>query len=161
MGAPILEPDRIPFKAGNSTSPLVGYPLRTEQGILPVTITSMWNPHCTAFVADFGDVNWMSLGREIERHELFPKRTNVEFVKVVSRKEIEARFWERGAGETRSSGTGSCSAVVACILNNLADRKVRVRTPAGILEVEWPEEGGVFLTGPAERIARGTLDCRR
>lgn len=155
MGAPILDPRRIPFMAGDFPSPIVGFPLRTHRGLLPVTVTSIGNPHCTVFVADFAAINWAGLGREIERNELFPNRTNVEFVKVLSKRQIEVRFWERGVGETMSSGTGSCGAVVACILNGLTGRKVTARTPAGNLVVEWPEKGEISLTGPVERIAQG------
>ena len=112
------------------------------------------------FVADFAAIDWARLGREIEGNALFPNRTNVEFVKVLSRKEIDVRFWERGVGETMSSGTGSCGAAVACILNRRTGRKVRVRTPAGLLEVAWRASGEVTLTGPVELIARGTYHCR-
>jgi diaminopimelate epimerase len=156
MGAPILDPAKIPFKAEGSPIPIVGFPLRTERGLLPVTVTSMGNPHCTVFVADFESIDWQRLGREIERNPLFPRRTNVEFVKVISKSEVQARFWERGVGQTLSSGTGSCGAAVACILNGLTRRKVRVRTLAGNLEVHWPEAGEVTLTGPVEKVAEGT-----
>jgi diaminopimelate epimerase len=107
-------------------------------------------------VGDYVSIDWISLGREIETHELFPNRTNVEFVRVISRKEIEARFWERGVGCTASSGTGSCAAVVASILHGLTDREVRVRTEIGQLEVAWPEKGEVSLTGPVELVTHGT-----
>jgi diaminopimelate epimerase len=155
MGPPIFAPAAIPFSAGNHPAPIVSFPLRTRSGVLAVTVTSMGNPHCTVFVADFASSDWRGLGAEIEANELFPNRTNVEFVKVISRHEIEVRYWERGVGETMSSGTGSCGATVACILNGLTERKVRVRTVAGNLEVEWPEKGDVMLTGPAERVAQG------
>jgi diaminopimelate epimerase len=160
MGAPILEAAKIPFKAGPFPSPVMGYLLHTGRGVLPVTVTSMGNPHCTVFVADFSAFDWASLGREIERKDLFPKGTNVEFVKVLSRREIEVRFWERGVGQTLSSGTGSCAATVASILNGLTERSVKVRTLAGSLEVEWPEKAEVTLTGPAEQIASGTFVYR-
>ena len=160
MGKPILAPQKIPFAGGKLKGPVVGFPLRTQRGILPVTVTSMGNPHCTVFVADFTAIDWANLGREIEGKALFPRRTNVEFVKPISKKEIEVRFWERGVGQTMSSGTGSCAAVVASILNRLTGRRVRVRTLAGSLEVEWPEKGEVTLTGPAEQIAQGTYYYR-
>ena len=161
MGRPEFDPPRIPFKAGEFPPPVVGFPLRTHRGVLPVSVTSMGNPHCTLFVGDFAAVDWHGLGREIERNELFPRRTNVEFVKVISRREIEVRFWERGVGETASSGTGSCGAAVACILNGLTDRKVRVKTRAGVLEVAWPQDGEITLTGPVVRVAQGKYFSRR
>jgi diaminopimelate epimerase len=158
MGAPVLEPAKIPFKAGDYPAPIKGYPLRTPQGVLPATVTSMGNPHCSIFVDDFASLDWASLGREIETNPLFPNRTNVEFVKVISRKEIAVRFWERGVGHTMSSGTGACAATVASILNGLTERQVRVRTEAGSLQAGWPENGEVILTGPVERIAQGTYN---
>jgi diaminopimelate epimerase len=115
----------------------------------------MGNPHCSVFVADFDTVDWLRLGHDIERNEHFPNRTNVEFIRLVSRDEIEVRFWERGVGHTMSSGTGSCGATVAAILNGLTERRVRVRTEAGALEVVWPEDGALTLTGPAARVMSG------
>jgi diaminopimelate epimerase len=160
MGQPILKAAKIPFAGRKSTLPIVGFLLETSHGLLPVTVTSMGNPHCTVLVSDFSALDWQRLGREIELHTLFPNRTNVEFVKVLSRGEIEVRFWERGVGETMSSGTGSCAAAVACILNRQTGRKVAVRTPAGLLEVRWPAKGEVALTGPVELIAQGTYHYR-
>lgn len=155
MGNPVLEPARIPFRAPKVKSPVVDYPLKTRLGTFRVTATSMGNPHCSLFVDELDRANWPEIGREIENHPLFSNRTNVEFVKVISRREIEVRFWERGVGRTASSGTGSCGAVVAGILNGFTGRQVCVRTLAGNLEVSWPEDGEVNLTGPAEFIAHG------
>jgi diaminopimelate epimerase len=167
MGVPVTDPSQIPFKSGDFPGPVLGFPLPTLKGVVNVTVTSMGNPHCSLFVDDFDTVDWLGLGREIERHPLFPNRTNVEFVRVISRNEIEVRYWERGVGKTQSSGTGSCAAVVACILNGLTERKVRVLTLAGTLDVEWPEAGQgdraaeISLTGPAELIAAGTYHFRK
>ena len=158
MGAPVLEPKEIPFRATGARAPVVSFPLETGHGAERVTVTSMGNPHCSLFVDDFSG-DWGVFGREIEQSPAFPNRTNVEFVKVVSRKEIEVRFWERGVGKTASSGTGSCGAAVASILNGLTERNVRVQTPAGVLEVSWPENGEVSLTGPAEIVATGEYYC--
>ena len=155
MGRPILDPLKIPFLAGKHPAPVVGYPIRTHQGVLAATITSMGNPHCSIIVEDFANLPWESIGREIERNPLFPNRTNVEFVRVISKREIEVRYWERGVGKTMSSGTGSCGAVVACILNGFTRRSVKVRTLAGTLEVTWPEDKEVLLAGPAELITDG------
>ncbi len=157
MGAPVLEPEKIPFKGETSTAPVTRFELRTQQGPLPVTVTSMGNPHCSIFVDDMPN-DWEALGREIETNPLFSNRTNVEFVNVLSRGEIAVCFWERGVGHTMSSGTGSCAATVASILNGLTERRVRVRTEAGVLEVAWPANGEVTLTGPVERVGRGTYE---
>ncbi|HET9178190.1 MAG TPA: diaminopimelate epimerase [Terriglobia bacterium] len=155
MGRPILDAEKIPFLAGKHPSPVIGYPIRVTYGVLAATVTSMGNPHCSLFVEDFSSVPWEDVGREIERSALFPNRTNVEFIRVLSKTEIEVRYWERGVGKTMSSGTGSCGAVVACILNGFTRRSVKVRTLAGALEVEWPEDKEVLLSGPAELIADG------
>jgi len=160
MGAPVLDAARIPFRPNDVAAPVVGYPLRTEQGALAVTVTSMGNPHCSVFVADFDAVDWPKLGREIELNDHFPNRTNVEFIRLVSNHEIEVRFWERGVGHTMSSGTGSCAAAVAAILNGLTERQVRVSTEAGTLHVAWPPGGEVWLTGPAQRVMEGKFYYR-
>ena len=160
MGSPVLDPAKIPFGSHDLSAPIIDFSLRLSGATLPVTVTSMGNPHCSVFVDDFQNLDWQALGREIERHPLFPKRTNVEFVKVVSRKEIDVRFWERGVGETQSSGTGSCAAVVACILKRATGRAVRVDTVAGSLEVAWPQDDEVSLTGPVAVIAEGTYYYR-
>jgi|SRR5579875_272545 len=155
MGRPILEPEKIPFRAKKAGAPVMGYPLPTKFGKFRVTVTSMGNPHCSLFLKSFDRTDWRAIGHEIENHPLFPNRTNVEFVRVISRREIEVRYWERGVGETASSGTGSCGAAVASILNGYTGRQVRVRTMAGSLQVEWPEGSEVMLTGPAEVITHG------
>jgi diaminopimelate epimerase len=157
MGAPVLNPEKIPFKGKNAAAPVTRYELRTQRGLLPVTVTSMGNPHCSIFVDDLPSA-WEALGREIETSPLFPNRTNVEFVKVNSPREIAVRFWERGVGHTMSSGTGSCAATVASILNGLTERRVRVLTEAGVLEVDWPTNEEVTLTGPVERVGCGTYE---
>ncbi len=155
MGAPVLQPEEIPFIASSVSTPVVQYRLGTNHGELRVTVTSMGNPHCSIFVKNFEQMDWPAVGCEIELHRHFPNRTNVEFIRVISRREIEVRFWERGVGVTASSGTGSCAAAVAAVLNGLTDRQVRVKTVAGTLQVEWPEGGEVVLRGPAQWIAEG------
>ena len=156
MGAPILSPPDIPFVPnGPVAEPVVGFPLPLSNGSKPVTITSMGNPHCSLAVENF-DWDWKSCGKEIESHPFFPHRTNVEFYRVVSSHAVEARFWERGVGETLSSGTGSSAAAVAAILNHQATSPVTVHTLGGDLQAAWREDG-VFLTGPAEITFQGEL----
>jgi diaminopimelate epimerase len=159
MGEPILDPERIPFRGPGAAAPIIRYRLPTSMGPREVTVTSMGNPHCSTFVRGFEKLNWRSLGREIECHPLFPNRTNVEFIRVIGRNEIEVRFWERGVGETASSGTGSSAAAVASVLNGLTGREIAVQTPGGTLKLKWAEQ--VLLTGPVRRIARGEFDYRR
>jgi diaminopimelate epimerase len=155
MGRPVLDPSRIPCCLDPAKAPVVAFPLATTLGTFPVTITSMGNPHCSLFVDTFDSLDWVALGREIETHRLFPRRTNVEFIRVVSRRQIEVRFWERGVGKTCSSGTGACAAAVACILNRRTGRRLRVLTEKGVLQVDWPEKSGVMLSGSVKLVARG------
>ncbi len=120
----------------------------------PRDVTLLWvgNPQCAVPVADF-DFDWRAMGSEIESHPHFPNRTNVSFVKAVDQHTIEARFYERGAGETLSSGTGSTGAAAAAVSRGLAVSPVRVITPAGPIGLRLEEEA--FLTGPAEIVAEG------
>ena len=117
-----------------------------------VTILDVGNPQCAVFVDRFPE-DWPALGAEIEGHPHFPKRTNVSFVRVVDQHTIEARFYERGAGVTLSSGTGSTGAAVAAILRKLAASPVRVLTAGEPLDLRWDD--AVYLTGPAEIVGAG------
>jgi diaminopimelate epimerase len=116
----------------------------------------MGNPHCSLFFDHFPSRGeWSGMGAEIESHPFFPNRTNVEFIRVVGRDEIEVLFWERGVGETLASGTGSAAAAVASMLKGLTDRSIKVRTAMGSLKVEWLEGGEILQTGPAEVVFSG------
>ena len=150
MGIPRLTSKEIPFDDGSVHERLIDYPLMINRKVYPVTVVSLGNPHCAIFVDRFpARIAWHQLGREIESHPFFPNRTNIEFIRVLSRDEIEVLFWERGVGETLSSGSGSCAAAVASILKNLTNRKVRVKTSMGQLMVEWDKDK-VYQAGPAE-----------
>ena len=156
MGAPVLDPITIPFHppgVASLKSPVVGFELPLSTGLRKATVTSMGNPHCSIRVDDY-DWDWKALGAEIEHHPYFPNRTNIEFYRVLSQHEIEVRYWERGVGFTLSSGTGSCGASVAAILNKYVESPVMVKTLAGDLVVRW-ESNGVVLSGPAEIISKG------
>jgi diaminopimelate epimerase len=133
-------------------APRFQLPLST--GPRDVTLLSVGNPQCAVPVADF-DFDWRAMGAEIESHPHFPKRTNVSFVKAVDEHTIEARFWERGAGETMSSGTGSTGAAAAALDRGMARSPVRVVTPAGPIDLRF--DGEAFLTGPAELTAEGVF----
>jgi diaminopimelate epimerase len=126
--------------------------LHVSGSILDATLLNVGNPQCAIFVDKLPD-DWRKAARECESHPLFPQRTNVSFVRVVDRHVVEAVFYERGAGETRSSGTGSCGAACAAILRGVADSPVEIRTPAGSMVLRWDES--VYLTGPAEIIGDG------
>lgn len=153
MGKPGFAPAEIPMAVSDAER-IVQYPLDVEGERVLITAVSTGNPHCTVFVENF-ELDWRALGAKLERHPLFPKRTNVEFARIVSRTEIEARFWERGAGETQSSGTGSCGAAIASMINGYTDRSVTVHAPAGRLKIDWCEDATIALTGGAEVICKG------
>jgi diaminopimelate epimerase len=155
MGEPILDPRRIPFHPMTEPLSLVGCELAVGEEVYSVTITSMGNPHCSIFCDDFASKDWEYLGGRIETHPSFPKRTNVEFIKVKSRRKIQVRFWERGVGKTKASGTGSCAAVVASVLNGYTDRGVEVQTLGGYLKVHWQPDNSLILQGPARIICDG------
>jgi diaminopimelate epimerase len=164
MGAPILERSRIPMLAppGGDGDRVVNEQLHVQDRVFPVTAVSMGNPHCVLFVEDVDSFPVERVGRAIENLPVFPNRTNVEFVKVVSRTEVVQRTWERGSGETFACGTGACAVVVAGRLNGLLDAKVTVHLKGGDLVVEWEGDGApVFKTGPAVEVFRGEIDLPR
>lgn len=125
-------------------------------GTREVTLVWVGNPQCAVPVDDF-EFDWRAMGSEIENHSNFPNRTNVSFIRAVDPHTIDVRFWERGAGETMSSGTGSTGAAFAAVALGLAEWPVNVSTPAGVLPLRW--EDGIKLTGPAELVAEGEFWC--
>lgn len=144
MGCPQYQPEHV------------RYSLSLADGLRDVTIVYVGNPQCAVFAGDEFPDDWVKVGAEIERHPQFPNRTNVSFVRPVSTHIIDVRFFERGVGETMSSGTGSTGAMAAACLRGLAQSPVTVQTPAGALELRWDGED-VFLTGPAEITAEGVF----
>jgi len=155
MGQPQLQPDAIPFIPPAPIEKVVDYPLRANGRVFAITACSTGNPHCSLFVEELDDSYIEKVGPLLERHPAFPHRTNVEFIHVLGDREIEVAFWERGVGRTYASGTGSCGATVASILNGKTGRQVVVHTKAGNLTVEWPENGRLKLTSTANIVAEG------
>jgi diaminopimelate epimerase len=155
MGRPRLHSQEVPMLLDFPLEEVVRYPLHLGGDMIEVTCLSMGNPQCLIFVSDLERVNLAELGPLLEHHPVFPDRANVEFIRVVSRDEIEIRIWERGAGHTLSSGTGSCASAVAAALNGYTGRAVRVLTEGGPLHVDWREDDHVALTGSAEVLYEG------
>ncbi len=123
-----------------------------------ITAVSMGNPHAVIFVDEIGQAPVTELGPSIETLNLFPERTNVEFIEVVSESEMHMRVWERGVGVTLACGTGACAAVVASRLNTFTDGEVTVHLPGGDLLIEWSrEDNHVYKSGPAEYVFEGTI----
>ena len=156
MGVPKFKPDEVPFiTPAKNAERIVNYPLAADAHLFAITACSTGNPHCSLFVDELDDTYIEKVGPMLERHAAFPHRTNVEFIHVLNHREIEVAFWERGVGRTYASGTGSCGATVASILNGYTGRQVTVHTKAGKLVVEWPEGGRLKLTSTANIVAEG------
>lgn len=156
MGQPSLRCGDVPFTGLSAGERGIDVPLTACGRDWTATVSSIGNPHCSIFVEDPEDMDWRTAGAAIERHPAFPNRVNVEFIRVVARDVLDVRFWERGVGETESSGTGSAAATVAAIATGRTDRRVTVRTPAGELSVAWPDDdASVVLVGPARSVYRG------
>jgi len=155
MGAPRFASEEIPVVTPTRLDRVVRQELDVNGRNVEFTATSMGNPHCSVFVDEFESFDWRKLGSMIEIHTAFPDRTNVEFIRLINRDEIEVRFWERGVGETLASGTGACGAALAAMINGLTGRKVKVMTAAGELLVEWRDDGMIVQTGQASVVYRG------
>lgn len=155
LGEPRFDSASIPMLTDGPLDRVIDYPIEVDNETLRVTALQMGNPNCCIFVDEFDSIDWRRLGPLIENHARFPERTNVIFIRVRDRENIEERIWERGVGETESSGTCSCAAVVAAVINNQTGRRVNVHAPGGLLPIEWRDDGQVVLTGRAEVVYSG------
>jgi len=155
LGQPKFDSPSIPMSISPPLDRVVGYVLPVNGEPVVITAMQMGNPNCCIFVEDFDQLNWRRLGKAIETHPQFPDRTNVVFVRVVERKLIELRIWERGVGETTASGTCSCAGAVAAMINEKADRDVRVVMEGGEVKIHWRPDGEVVITGTAELVYSG------
>jgi diaminopimelate epimerase len=154
MGQPILEGVKIPTKlAGN---PPLDVPLTVDGRTLQVTCVSMGNPHCVTYVEKATDDLVLRLGPVIEHSPMFPARVNVEFIEIISPREIRQRTWERGSGETLACGTGASAVCVAGVLTGRTERRIINHLRGGDLELEWRESDNcVYKTGPATEVFSG------
>lgn len=155
LGQPRFDAQSIPVLTEAALEAVIDYPLVVAGKTFKVTALQMGNPNCCIFVDDFDHLDWRRIGRAIETHEQFPDRTNCTFIRVLDRKQIELRIWERGVGETTASGTCSCAAAVASMINNKTDRRVKALMPGGQVDILWREDGEVVLTGSAEFVYCG------
>ena len=156
MGPPRLTRAEIPM-LGNPEEKVIAESLNILHSTFSITCASMGNPHCVIFVDDVENFQVEKYGPLIENHELFPRRTNVEFVQILSRTEVRQRTWERGAGETLACGTGSSAVTAACVLNGLTEKKILNHLSGGDLEMEWAEDGNIYMTGPAVEVFSGEI----
>jgi diaminopimelate epimerase len=157
MGEPILEGNKIPTTF--DTTKVIDVPVSFNGNIqYNITAVSMGNPHAVIFTSDIHNLNLPFIGPVIENASIFPRRTNTEFIEVVSDNYIKMRVWERGSGETLACGTGACAAVVAGVLNGLTDRKTTVELLGGELIIEWNAvDNHVYLTGDATTVFEGEI----
>lgn len=159
MNLPILECEKIPFNSAHN----LDYNLSVQDKTFNINAISMGNPHCIIFTEDDTMAMAKKYGPDIEKNVIFPEKTNVEFVNVISKNEVALSVWERGCGITLACGTGACATVVAGILRGYLDNKVKVNLPGGSLNIEWagtkenPTEP-VYMTGKAEYSFIGTVE---
>ena len=155
LGQPRFDSASIPMRTDAPLERVIDFPLVVGGETLRVTALQMGNPNCCVFVESFDELDWRRLGPLIENHPQFPERTNVIFIRVADRGNLEERIWERGVGETESSGTCSCAAVVASVINGKTDRVVEVHAPGGVIPIEWRDDDEVVLTGTASAVYSG------
>lgn len=155
MGEPVLEGRAIP---ANLDGLIKDFPLKAAGREFKITCVSMGNPHAVIVVDDVKKFEVEKYGPLVETNQIFPKKTNVEFIQIIDRSNIRMRVWERGAGETMACGTGASAAAVAANLKGLTDRKVNIALPGGELMIEWRGNNHVFMTGPAVEVFEGRVN---
>ncbi len=159
MNKPVLIPDKIPAKVSSN----LNFEVCSCGEKFVANAVSMGNPHCIIFTDKDTKSAALKYGFEIENNSIFPEKTNVEFIKIISRSEINLDVWERGCGITLACGTGACASVVAGILNGYLDNKVKVNLPGGSLVIEWngslnDVDCNVYMTGAAEFAFVGEIE---
>ena len=158
MGKPIFEAEKIPVKS--NLYPVLNDTLQAGDRTFQFSAVSMGNPHCLIFSEENTEELAIKYGSSIENNPIFPEKTNVEFIKVISEKHIKINVWERGCGITLACGTGACASTVAAILNNLTENKVKADLPGGTLTIEWggnpiDKNHDVFMSGSAKVVFEG------
>ncbi|MDE0765243.1 MAG: diaminopimelate epimerase [Amylibacter sp.] len=148
MGQPQLVWNMVPLKKNVD---LISLPIEGDPGAV-----GMGNPHCVFVVDNVDSINLIEWGSKIENHELFPERTNVEFIQIINKKTIRQRTFERGAGVTLACGSGACAVAVVAHRKGLTDRKVEIQLDGGSLQVDWRDDG-VWMTGPTTIVFEGNL----
>lgn len=153
MDQPVLQPEKIPV---SSEREILNHAVETSLGLLRITAVSTGNPHGVVFVDNVDDMDICVAGRELERHPLFPRKANIEFVEVLNPGELKMRIWERGSGETQACGTGACAAVVAGVLTGRCSRDITVHSPGGTLHIKWEEHNNhLYMSGESAFVFEG------
>lgn len=159
MNKPILEPKKIPVNVENN----LNFEVKVSDRTFIANAISMGNPHCVIITDEDTKELALKYGREIETHKLFPEKTNVEFIKILSRNEMNLDVWERGCAITLACGTGACASVTSAILNGLCDKEVKVNLPGGQLIIEWDgnkenTNHNIYMSGPATYSFTGQIE---
>ena len=154
MGEPILDKEKIPVNPNNGKF----VELKVLDKDFIFTPVSMGNPHAITFINNLDSFDIDKYGKIVESDSHFPNKTNVEFIEIIDRNHIKMRVYERGTGETLACGTGACASVVASVLNNLTDRTVNVKLLGGSLNINYNEDGHVYMTGEATTVFNGEID---
>jgi diaminopimelate epimerase len=164
MGKPRFQPDDLPVNI-NSTPPegdkvdiipIIDFPVTIAGNDMKLSFVSMGNPHAVQFIdMPVNEYPLITIGQMVEKYELFPQRINFEIAKMIDRRNIEARVWERGAGETLACGSGTCAIAVVARIKGYIDDEVDIMLPGGMLSVTWDGVGDVYLTGPVDEVFEG------
>lgn len=154
MGEPILDPVKIPVNSETNKVMIEALDKKFD-----FTCVSMGNPHAITLVDNTKEFDVEKYGRILEVDKHFPRKANIEFVKIIDRNHVDMRVWERGAGETLACGTGACATAVACVLNELTDREVEINLLGGVLKIYWNEnDNKVYMTGKATTVFEGIIE---
>jgi len=156
MGSPVIKASSIPVI--HDKDEVVNEQIMLHGQAHLMTCVSIGNPHAVFFVDAITDEQIFKFGPEVESMPCFPEKTNVEFAQILNRNQIKMRVFERGSGETKACGTGACAVLTAAVLNDLTDRKATVELTGGCLDIEWAEDGRLYMTGPAVDVFDGEID---
>ena len=154
MGQPRLTRSEIPM-TGEPHAQAVNVEIAAGGESYHATCVSMGNPHTVIFVEDLDSISLETVGPVIETHALFPRKTNVEFVQVISDSEMRMRVWERGAGITQACGTGASAVLVAAVLTGKTNRQATIHLDGGDLDLQWGADNHIYMSGPAVEVFRG------
>jgi diaminopimelate epimerase len=157
LGVPRLQRAEIPMTGEPADQPVIEENLALGKHFFQITAVCLGNPHCVIFLPEIAAFPVAEVGPQIERSPLFPHRTNVEFARIMDRRRVDMRVWERGSGETLACGTGAAATAVAGALTGRTNRQVTVHLLGGELEIEWGADDHVSLTGPATEVFTGEV----
>lgn len=159
MGQPQWLAAQIPMEV--ATAEAIQTPVKVGDKEFAVTAVSMGNPHAVVFVEDIDAIAFTVWGPALERHPVFPAKSNVEFVEVLDRETLRVKVWERGVGPTLACGTGACASAAAAARLGFAERQVKVHLPGGTLQIQWHSDNNLWMIGPAQRVFSGRWELEQ